>query len=370
MQAKKNFYDVLGVNRNATQDEIKSAYKKLSLKHHPDRNQSDPNAKQRFAEISEAYQVLSDPKQRQAYDFTGEAGGFGGGGGFEGFDFGGFGGDFTDAEDIFSSFFGGGARRRQTSTRVPGEDVNLTISISLEDAFNGKEVGVEYYKMDRCETCDGSGSKEGPKQKCSYCNGMGYISINAILTVIRQTCPECNGSKYSSKSACGGCGGKRRKKKKVSQVIRIPCGIEDGQSIRISNAGDAGVSAPNGSLIITIKVKEHPVFKRDKGDLYLIKEVPLSKMVLGGDIDVTSIVGGPFTVPISAGSAANSRIRVSGKGMRYQNSESRGNLYIDLIPKIPSPGSMSGSVKDAWDVIYNAENSGAAPESKKKAGFS
>ena len=365
--AKKNFYDVLGVSKSASQDEIKSAYKKLSLKHHPDRNQNDPNAKQRFAEISEAYQVLSDPKQRQSYDFTGQGGG-GGFGGFEGFDFSGF-GDFGDADDIFSSFFGGGRKRQQQqSNKIPGEDIGVTVSISLEDAFNGAKMTFEYFKMDKCDTCTGSGIKEGPKQKCTYCNGVGYVTINAILTVIKQTCPECNGSKYSSKSVCGGCSGKKRKKVKATETISIPCGIDNNQVIRISGAGDVGIGAPTGSLLVTIKVKDHPIFRRDKGDLYITKETPVSSMVLGGEILVDGISERGISVSIPEGSSNNARIRVNGKGMRYYNSDSRGSLYVDLIPTIPSPSQMDKANLELWNNLYKLENQ-KEPPNRKKFGF-
>lgn len=355
---QKNFYEILGVKESATQDEIKDAYKKLSRQYHPDlpHNKNNKQSEQKFAELSEANQVLSDPQQRRTYDFSRQTGGgFGGGGGgfggFEGFDFGGFGG-FD--EDIFSNIFGGGPRRRDTgqaaNSRIQGADVSASISITLVEAYEGKQISIEYYRNDKCDTCHASGIKDSSKHKCNQCGGVGYISINAILTVIRQTCPKCNGSKYVS-DPCSSCNGKRRRRHKVVETINIPCGIDDGQSLIVPNKGDAGIAAPNGNLIIKIKVKEDPVFKRDKGDLFVTYNVPLSTMVLGGSIEVSSIVGPKFKVEVPRGSQSDTRVRVSGKGMRYQNSESRGSLNVILVPIIPNPDNFNEKVAEAWKTI-------------------
>ena len=278
-----------------------------------------------------------------------QQGGFGGG--FEGFNFGGF--DFQG--DIFDEFFRGGSNRRQSATRVEGRNIQKKIKITLEEAFSGKEVELELDREERCDTCNGNGVKEGPKHKCQHCKGTGYISINAIFTMIRQTCPECHGSKYTSQSICNGCNGNRLKKVKRKTRVGVPPGIEDGQSLRLGGLGGAGIDAPNGDLILTVEVLQHSIFRRDKADLYRSQYVLLTDLVLGGTTEVTGLTGERVLVRIPPHSQVNSRIRVANQGMRM-GSSSRGVLYVDLIPRIPDLKIAPDELKAAWEIIQRHEN--------------
>lgn len=365
-QTKRNFYEVLGVKQDAGQDEIKSTYRKLAHSKHPDRNKTNPNAAKEFAEISEAYHTLSDPQKRQQYDMMERDGGFEGGGfsGFEEFSFGGF--DFQGG-DIFEELFrgSGGRRSRQATSRIEGANIQKKVKLTLEEAYTGKEVEIDIERDELCETCRGSGVKDGPKHKCTRCKGTGYISVNMIIAVMKQTCPECDGSKYSSKSVCTNCDGNRLKKVRKKLRVPIVCGVEDGQSIRVAGAGSCGIDAPNGDLIVAVEVMPHPIFRRDRVDLYKTQYVRLVDMVLGGSTDVSSISDETFSVQIAPGSEVNSRIRIPNRGMRHTNSSSRGSLYIDLVPYIPNPAEMDREVLAAWEIIKKHEAS-KDPEIKKK----
>ena len=360
---KKDYYEVLGVKKGATKEEIKKAYKKLVLKHHPDKNQHDKeNSQKRMAEISEAYETLSDDKRRQAYDFTG-----GQGGGPSQFDFGGgfgggqnpFGFDFSSFEDIFGE-------KSAVSNVIRGENIDHYVSISLEEAFYGTEFNADYFRQESCVSCNGSGAKDGKVQRCSYCNGTGYVSTHVIIAYLRQTCWHCGGSGQSIGTPCDSCSGKKRKKVKVSKKIKIASGIEDGQKILFKSLGDVGINAQNGDLIVHISVKKHPRFIRSKSDLYITEEVNTSKMTMGGAIKVQDITGESISLNVEAGSKNSTRIRVAGKGMRHYNSTNRGDMYVDLVAKITDISQMSEEEKTYWEEIYKIQNNGEQPPAKKK----
>ena len=350
-QNKRNFYEVLGVKQDASPEEIRTAYQKLARTKHPDKNKNDPNANAEFSEITEAYQTLSDQEKRREYDMM-QGAKFGGfeGGGFDGFNFGGF--DFQG--DIFEEFFRGGSSRKRVN-RVEGKHIQKKVRLSLEEAFSGKELNLEVERDERCDTCNGHGFKEGAKQKCTECRGVGYISINAVFTIIRQTCPTCGGTKYVSQVACNGCNGERVKRVRRNLKVQIPCGIEDGQAVRVSGAGGVGLDAPTGDLIVTIEVAPHPIFRRDRGDLYKIQEVRITDLILGGNIKVKDITGAEVKLEVPPGTKVNGKIRIPAHGMRYVNSGSRGSLYLELIPKVPNIRQLPEKVLAAWKVIQEFE---------------
>ena len=368
---KKNYYDVLGVSKNASKDELKKAHRKLILKYHPDKNPNDrENSHKRTTEINEAYETLSDDRRRQAYDMTGGQGGFGP----DAFNFGGgfggqnpFGFDFSNFEDIFGDQ--GRSSASQNPNSIRGENIDHYVSLSLEEAFYGTEFNAEYFRQESCSTCNGSGSKDGKIYKCSYCNGTGYISTHVIIAYLRQTCWHCGGSGQSVGTPCPSCNGQKRKKAKVSKKVTINSGVEDQQKIIFKGLGDVGINAPNGDLIVHISVKKHQVFTRNKADLYMSQEVNISKMAMGGDISIKDITAESISIHIDAGSKSGTRIKVPGRGMRHFSSTNRGDLYIDLVPQVPELSRMSDEERNSWENIYRIQNSGEEPPRRKKFGF-
>ena len=365
---KKNYYEVLGVNKGASKDDIKKAYRKLILKHHPDKNLNDKdNAHKRTTEINEAYETLSDDRRRQAYDMTGGQGGFGP----DPFNFNAgfgqrnpFGFDFSSFEDIF------GEKTSNVSNSMRGENIDHYVSLSLEEAFHGAEFNVEYFRQESCTPCNGSGSKDGKTHKCAYCNGTGYISTHVIIAYLRQTCSNCGGSGQSIGTPCGTCSGQGRKKAKVVKAIKIAAGIEDGQKIVFKGLGDVGINAPSGDLIVHVSIKKHNIFTRSKADLYCTQEVNITKMAMGGTIFVKDITGERVQLNVEPGSKSSTRIRVPGKGMKHFNSNSRGDMYIDFIPQTPDVSNMNNDEREKWEAIYRIQNNGENPPPRqKKFGF-
>lgn len=374
---KKNYYEVLGVDKGASKEEIKKAYRKLILKYHPDKNPNDKDAHKKATELNEAYETLSDDRRRQAYDMTGGQGGFGP----DGFDFGGgfggnpfaqkggpFGFDFSSFEDIF------GERSNNTNAQqtniIRGENIDHYVSISLEEAFYGISFNAEYFRQEVCGSCNGSGSKDGKVHKCSYCNGKGYISTHVIIAYLKQTCWNCGGSGKSIGIPCGSCNGQKRKRVKVSKSINLNPGVEDGQRIIFKGLGDVGINGPSGDLIVHVSIKKHAIFTRNRADLFITQEVNISKMTMGGNISLKDITGEIISVGIDAGSKTGTRIKVAGKGMKQLNSNARGDLYIDLIPQVPDISKMNNDEKEKWESIYRIQNNGENPPVKpKKFGF-
>jgi len=337
MAAKEDLYQVLGVTRNATQDEIKSAYRKLAMKHHPDRNPGNKDAEEQFKKINAAYEVLSDDHKRQMYDQYGHTGeGQGGFGGFEGF--GGFGGgQSADFGDVFGSFFedmfggGGGGRPRR------GADLKHEVEVTLDQAFSGAQIIVQYDRTDLCDTCSGSGAKPGTSLKrCPRCHGKGRVQFSQGFFTMSQACPDCGGAGEIIEKPCDHCHGTGRERKNVKLTVKVPAGVHTGTMLKISGGGDAGPKAGmNGDLYVEIAVAPHTRFERDGDDL--IYNLPLSfpQVALGDHIELPIIDGGKTTLTVPAGTQHGAVFRVEGKGMPRLGMKRRGDMRVRIGVAVP-----------------------------------
>ncbi len=340
--ADKDFYDVLGVARDASADELKKAYRKLAMKYHPDQNKDNPKAEEKFKEINEAYDILKDEQKRAAYDrygnaaFDGSMGGGPGGGGFGGGGFGGA-GAFSDIfEDMFGDFMGGGGRGRSGGP-MRGADLQYTMEMSLEDAYKGKEAKIKIPVNDSCDECNGSGAASGSgAQNCSTCNGAGRVRQQQGFFTIERTCPSCNGEGAVIKDPCKKCHGAGRVKKSKTLKVKIPAGVETGRRIRLSGEGEAGVrGGPRGDLYVMINVKPHKLFQRDAANLYCRVPITVTRAALGGEIEVPTIEGTRASVKVPAGTQTGQQFRLRGKGMTMLRSDSRGDMYIEIYVETP-----------------------------------
>jgi len=339
--AKRDYYEVLGVIKSASAEEIKKAYRKLALKYHPDRNKGDKGAEAKFKEAGEAYHVLSDKERRANYNQFGHAAfeGGAGRGGFSNFDFSSvfsdiFGSDPLD--DIFEGF-GGRGRGRRRSRDYRGADLRYDLSISLEDAYNGKKQEINFSSSDKCERCDGYGAEPGSKPiSCSTCGGQGQIRSSQGFFTIQQTCPECAGSGEQISDPCKTCKGMGKKQSKKKIYTNIPKGVDDGTRIRLSGKGEAGIKgAGNGDLYIFVSIKTHSIFKRSEENLFFEFPISLADAALGATIEVPTIDGGKAKVKIPAGTQNGKQFRLKGKGMPMIRNKSYGDLYIQAITEVP-----------------------------------
>ena len=338
--AKRDYYEVLGAIKSASADEIKKAYRKLALKYHPDRNKDDKGAEAKFKEASEAYHVLSDKERRTNYDQFGHAAfeGAGGRGGFSNFDFSNI---FSDifGSDPFDDFFEGfgGSRGRRRSSNLRGADLRYDLSISLEDAYNGKKQEINFSSSDKCGTCGGSGAEPGSKPlSCSTCGGQGQVRSSQGFFTIQQTCPECAGAGEQISSPCKECQGMGKKQSRKKIFTNIPKGVDDGTRIRLSGKGEAGIKGGgNGDLYIFVSIKSHSIFKRSEENLFFEFPISLADSSLGATVEVPTIDGGKAKVKIPAGTQNGKRFRLKGKGMPMIRNKSYGDLYIQTITEVP-----------------------------------
>ncbi len=345
MAAKRDYYDVLGVPKNASDDDIKKAYRKLAMKHHPDRNQGDDakKAEEKFKEAKEAYEMLSDPQKRAAYDQYGHAGvdpnmaggGFRPGAGPEGF------GGFAEAfGDIFGDLFGGGAAagaRRGGGRQVyRGGDLSYAMEITLEEAAHGKETQIRIPSWDTCDTCHGSGAKPGTSAKtCPTCNGAGSVHLRQGFFSIQQTCPQCHGSGKIIPDPCTACNGAGRIKKQKTLEVKIPAGINEGMRIRSAGNGEPGTNGgPPGDLYIEIRIKQHEIFERDGDDLHCTVPVGVTTAALGGTIEVPTL-GGKAEIELPEGTQHGKTFRLRGKGIKGIRSSYPGDLYCHVAIETP-----------------------------------
>ena len=330
--AKRDFYEVLGVPKNAGEDELKKAYRKLAMKHHPDRNQGDAAkaAEEKFKEAKEAYEMLSDPQKRAAYDQHGHAGVDpnmrGGPGGGEGF--GGFGESFGD---IF-----GGQRARSGRQVYRGNDLSYAMEISLEEAANGKEAQIRIPSWDDCDTCKGTGAKPGTSVKtCSTCQGSGSVQMRQGFFSVQQTCPHCRGTGKVIPEPCTSCNGQGKVKKHKTLEVKIPAGIDDGMRIRSAGNGEPGQNGgPSGDLFIEIRMRKHDIFERDGDDLHCHVPVNVCTATLGGEIDVPTL-GGKATIDIPEGTQHGKTFRLRGKGIKGVRASYPGDLYCHISVETP-----------------------------------
>ncbi|HEX2827915.1 MAG TPA: molecular chaperone DnaJ [Burkholderiales bacterium] len=328
--AKRDYYEVLGVNKDASEDEIKKAYRKLAMKYHPDRNPDNPKAEEHFKEAKEAYEILTDSNKRAAYDHYGHAGvdpnsAAGAGAGF---------GGFSDAfGDIFSDIFGGG---RQRSTVFRGADLRYNLEISLEDAARGTETRIRIPALEECETCKGTGAKPGTQPtQCTTCGGHGQVRMQQGFFSIQQTCPKCHGTGKMIKDPCQPCGGTGRIKQQKTLSVKIPAGVDEGDRIRLSGEGEAGVNGgPPGDLYVVMHIKPHQVFTRDHNDLHCEMPISFTTAALGGEIEIPTLDGyAKIKVPSETQSGKVFRLR--GKGIKGVRSNAHGDLLCHVIVETP-----------------------------------
>jgi molecular chaperone DnaJ len=337
--AKRDYYMVLGVNRDASDEDIKKAYRKLAMKHHPDRNPDDKAAEEKFKEAKEAYEVLTDPKKRPAYDQFGHAGvdpstGFGGfGAGRAGPD--GFGG-FSDAfGDIFGEIFG--SQRRGGGNGVyRGADLRYNLELGLEDAARGTEAKIRIPTLEACATCHGSGAKPGtqPKQ-CATCHGRGEVRVSQGFFSIQQTCPTCHGTGKVVSDPCATCHGQGRTKKHKTLSVKIPAGVDQDDRIRLSGEGEAGVNGgPSGDLYVVVNLKAHPVFQRDGADLHCEMPISFAMAALGGEIEIPTL-DGHAKIKIPAETQSGQVFRLRNKGIRPVRGSVTGDLFCHVAIETP-----------------------------------
>ena len=328
--AKRDFYEVLGVNRDASEDDIKKSYRRLAMKHHPDRNPDNPKAEESFKEAKEAYEILSDANKRAAYDQYGHAGvdpSAGGGGA-------GMGGGFADAfGDIFGDIFGGGRGR---SNVYRGADLRYNLEIGLEEAARGTETKIRIPAMEQCETCDGSGAKPGTKPvKCSTCDGHGQVRMQQGFFSVQQACPKCRGAGKMVESPCSTCRGVGRLKQHKTLSVKIPSGVDEGDRIRLSGEGEAGVNGgPPGDLYVVIHLKAHAVFQREQNDLHCEMPISFTTAALGGDIEIPTLEG-YAKIKIPAETQSGKVFRLRGKGIKGVRSSTHGDLLCHVVVETP-----------------------------------
>lgn len=333
--SKRDYYEVLGVSRTVTEVELKTTFRKLAMKYHPDKNPGNKEAEVQFKEINEAYQILSDGDKRAAYDHHGHAAFANGGSGGPGFN-----GDFSDfMTDIFDSFFGGNARggARNTGGRERGSDLRYNLEISLEDAFAGKTETIKVPIAVTCESCTGTGAKAGSKaRQCPTCGGHGRVRAAQGFFSVERTCPNCHGRGEVIDDPCGKCGGAGRTTRERTLSVNIPAGVEDGTRIRLAGEGESGLrGGPAGDLYIFLSLKPHQFFQRDGADLFCRVPISMINASLGDEITVPTISGAEEKVSVPAGTQTGKQIRLRGKGMPILRSRSSGDLHIQIVVETP-----------------------------------
>jgi len=329
--AKRDYYDILGVSRSANDAEIKGAFRKLAMQHHPDRNPGDNECEHRFKEINEAYDVLKDGEKRAAYDRLGHAAFEQGAGGA------GFGADFAATfADIFDDFFGMGGRRGRGG-RERGNDLRYNMEITLEDAFHGKSAQVSIPTSVICEACSGSGAKRGTKPKsCTTCGGVGKVRHSQGFFTLERTCPACQGRGQVIESPCPTCSGSGRVTRARTLSVNIPPGVEDGTRIRLAGEGEAGVrGGPPGDLYIFLSIATHPFFQRDGADLHCRVPISMVTAALGGEFEIPTIDGSNGRVKVPGGTQSGRRFRLQNKGMPVLRSHAAGDMYVQVIVETP-----------------------------------
>ena len=335
--AKRDYYAVLGLNRDASDDEIKKAYRKLAMKHHPDRNPDDKTSEEKFKEAKEAYEILTEPKKRAAYDQFGHAGvdpsqGFGRGGGPEGF------GGFADAfGDIFGEIFGQQGRGGRGGNGVyRGADLRYNLDLSLEEAARGAEVKIRIPSMDACETCHGSGAKPGTEPKtCPTCHGRGEVRVSQGFFSIQQTCPQCHGRGKVVADPCATCHGAGRIKKHKTLSVKIPAGVDQDDRIKLTGEGEAGVNGgPTGDLYVVVNLKPHPVFQREGADLHCEMPISFATAALGGEIEIPTL-DGHAKIKIPTETQTGQVFRLRNKGIRPVRGSVQGDLYCHVAIETP-----------------------------------
>ena len=336
--AKRDYYEILGTNKSASSDEIKKAYRKSALKHHPDKNKGDKASEAKFKEASEAYHILSSKERRANYDQFGHSA-FEGAGGKNGFSNSDFSSSFSDIFEDFFEGFGDSRGRRQggRSADLRGADLRYDLSISLADAYNGKKQEIRFSSSDKCEKCNASGAEPGSKPiSCSMCGGRGQVRSNQGFFTVQQTCPGCSGAGETISTPCTECKGMGKKQTKKKIFTNIPKGVDDGTRIRLSGKGEAGIKGGgNGDLYIFVSIESHSIFKRSEENLFFEFPISLADAALGANIEVPTIDGGKAKVKIPSGTQNGKQFRLKGKGMPIMRNKDYGDLYIQAITEVP-----------------------------------
>ncbi|MDP3889285.1 MAG: molecular chaperone DnaJ [bacterium] len=372
MNQKRDYYDILGISRSASADEIKAAYRKQALKYHPDRNPNNNEAEEKFKQAAEAYEVLSDTKKRQTYDQFGHSG------------MGNSGGNYSNANmnmddifanfgDIFGSIFGeGGAhhqRKKSGPTPARGHDLYKEETITLKEAFLGTKKDISYYRFFSCESCVGTGAKAGTKvHACATCKGLGQVQYRQGFLMYAQTCSTCHGQGYTIPSPCGACNGQSRNQKYDKFSINIPRGIFDGAELRVSGKGDSGVyGGSSGDLLIKIIISPDKNFKRVNDDLVCTVMLTYPQLVLGCQVDIESIDGSTQSIKVPKGCPVDERISIAGKGFHSMRSNARGNLVV--ITKCHIPKKLNTQAKQTLSDYSELIGTTAESGSGSIAGF-
>ena len=369
--SKQDFYAALGVDRNASPDDLKKAYRKLAMKHHPDRNPGDAEAEKKFKELSEAYDVLKDEQKRAAYDRFGHAafdgsGGFGGGG-FRDAGAGDFSSTFADIfEDMFGDFAGGGmgGARRGAAGGARGSDLRYNLEITLEEAFRGDQTQIRVPTMVGCEPCKGSGGKDGARPtSCPTCQGRGRVRAQQGFFTIERTCTTCAGMGETVSDPCPSCSGSGRVQKEKTLQVSIPAGVDDGTRIRLAGEGEAGQrGGATGDLYLFISVRPHEFFQRDGANLYCRVPLPMTTAALGGSVEVPTIEGKRAKVSVPSGTQTGDQFRLRGKGMSILRSGNRGDMYIEVA--VETPVNLTAEQKKMLKDFEDKAGTKTSPESE------
>ena len=375
MAEKRDYYEVVGVSKGASDSEIKSAYRKLAKKYHPDMNPGDKEAEAKFKEASEAYAVLSDADKRRQYDQFGHAAFDGGAGGAGGFDFGGM--DMGDIfGDIFGDFFGGGRSRGQSNGPMKGQNIRTSVRITFEEACFGVDKEIDVTLKEECATCHGTGAKPGTSpETCKKCGGKGQVVFTqqSLFGVVRnvQACPDCHGTGKIIKERCSDCSGSGyiSKRKKIS--VSIPAGIDNGQCVRIRDKGEPGVNGgQRGDLLVEVVVSRHPIFQRQDRDIFSTAPITFAQAALGGDVRIKT-VDGEVIYTVKPGTQTNTRVRLRNKGVpSLRNKQVRGDHYVTLVVEVPTKmNSEQKELLKAFDkAMYGEKNEDETPSDEKKHG--
>ncbi|MDH5649452.1 MAG: molecular chaperone DnaJ [Gammaproteobacteria bacterium] len=360
--AKKDYYQVLGVERNASDAELKKAYRRLAMKYHPDRNPDDKTAEANFKEAKEAYEVLTDAQKRAAYDQFGHAGvdpSMGaGGGGFHGA------GNFSDIfGDVFGDIFGGGARRGGKQV-FRGADLRYSLDLSLEDAVNGTEVTIRVPTLVQCDTCHGSGAKPGTAPKtCDTCGGHGQVRMQQGFFSIQQTCPTCHGSGKMVTDPCTSCHGQGRVNKTKTLSVKVPAGVDEGDQVRLSGEGEAGENGgPPGDLYVQMRLKPHMIFNRRGDDLYCDMPVSIATAALGGELEIPTL-NGRASIKIPAGTQSEKLFRLRSKGVKNVRTGHVGDLYCKI--SVETPVNLTSQQKELLEEFEKLTREGGAKHSPR-----
>ena len=364
--AKRDYYDILGVSKSATKDEIKRAYRKIAVNNHPDRNPGDSAAENRFKEATEAYEILADDKRRQTYDQFGFAGleGMEGSNGFSGFEhaFRDFGDIFGGFSSVFESIFGGRSSSGRRESARQGSDLRYDATIALEDAILGKELEISYPRLAPCNTCKGSGARDGGgSTTCPNCGGMGQVRRSSGFFTLATTCEQCHGEGYITKNPCITCRGTGRTRKTNKLIVRIPPGIDSGQSINLSGQGNIGPSRGRaGDLIVVVRIRRHQYFERQGNDLYCMAAVGYTQAALGTTLSIPVIGGRRAKLKLSAGTPSGHTLRLKGEGVPLlRSTQRRGDLYVKV--HIVVPASISSKERRLLEELNSLESRAERP---------